>query len=76
MTLDYDPLLTLRVLVCSQLAPVLPLGAHMGGGTHCCYRVLFPPVYSCFLHCAAIVHRETFVTILIETLVPSVTPVR
>ena len=35
---------------------------HVGGGTHCCCRVLFLTVCSCILHCTAIVHRETLVT--------------
>jgi hypothetical protein len=32
----------------------------VGGGTHCCCcHVLFLAVCSCFLHCTALVHRET-----------------
>jgi len=50
---------------------------HVGGGTHCCCcRVLFLTVCSCFLHRTAIVHRETLVTILIESFVHFVAPIR
>jgi len=56
--------LTLQVLVCSQLSPVLPLGGclSMWVVAHCCCcHVLFPPVCSCFLHCTAVVPRELIV---------------
>ena len=48
---------------------------HVGGGTHCCCPVLFLTVCSYFLHCTAIVHREMFVTLLIEYFVHSATPI-
>jgi len=50
---------------------------HVGGGTHCCCcRVLFRTVCSCFLHRVAVVHRETLVTVLNESSVHSITPIR
>ena len=39
-------------------------------------RVLFLTVCSCFLLCTATVHRNTFVTLLIEFLVHFVTPIQ
>jgi len=51
---------------------------HVGCGTHCCCccHVLFLTVCSCFLNCTAIVHHEKFVTLLVESFVRSVTPIR
>ena len=44
---------------CSSFTPRW-VYVHVGGGTHCCCcLVLFLTVCSCFLHCTAVVHRET-----------------
>jgi len=71
MTLDYDPLLTLRVLVCYQLVPVLPLG-----GCKSMWVVEQTVVVSvyCFSLCVAVFF--TVMQLFTESFVHSVTPIR
>jgi len=77
----YGPLLMLRVLVCSQLAPVLPLGGCMSMWV-VAHVVVAVAVY-CFSLCVAVFFSalllftvRRFVTLLIESLVHFVTPIR
>ena len=76
----YGPLLTLRVLVCSQLAPVLLLGVCMSMWVvaHTVAVALY-----CFSLCVAVFFTalllfpvRRFVTLSIESLVHFVTPIR
>jgi len=70
----YSPLLTLWVLVCSQLAPVLPLGGcvHVGGVAVYCFSLRVAVFFSELL----LFTVRRFVTLLSESLVHFVTHIR